>query len=116
MTGGAGSILGGFAAVADPEVTIALLERERFGDRHRRENLGRRLRRLQHRRHHRLRGVRAVSGTSDSILGGFAAVNVGWIDPSTAIGAVSASGNNNILGGFAGLNLGSIDFATSYGS
>ena len=47
-----------------------------------------------------------MTGTSSSILGGFAAVNIGWIDPSVANGAVTATGANNILGGFAGLNLG----------
>ena len=57
-----------------------------------------------------------VTGTSSSILGGFAAVNIGWIDPSVANGAVTATGANNILGGFAGLNLGTIDNSTSTGA
>ena len=57
-----------------------------------------------------------VTGTSDSILGGFAGLNFGVIADSTTSSTVSGPGPNNYVGGFVGVNFGWIDPSTATGN
>src|ERR1019366_5422998 len=59
-----------------------------------------------------------VTGTSDSLLGGFVALNFGVITNATtaATSTVSGPGANNYVGGFVGANFGTIDPSPAAGN
>jgi hypothetical protein len=58
----------------------------------------------------------ALTGMADSILGGVAAVNIGWLNQMSWIGTILADGANSILGGIAGANFGTVDDSQAEGS